>query len=243
MIRIAVCDDDPKVLDRLCQYIENMAGVGSYDIVCERFTDGFALLDKQDSGVRYDLVFLDIVMPNIDGMQVGKEIYEVSRDTKIVYLTSSPEYAVDSYDVGALDYLMKPLTDEKFKRCMTRFFERFNAPKAEEVLIQEKGKITRFPLNTLLYVEVLDHDLVYYLVSQDSVMTRQSLSEAEAMLIHRPNFIKPHRSYIVNLDFVSKISSKALIMVDNSEVPIARGKSKTVSDQYLFYKLSGGGKK
>ena len=75
MIRIAVCDDDPKVLDRLCQYIENLAGVGSYDIVCERFTDGFALLDKQDSGVRYDLVFLDIVMPNIDGMQVGKEIY------------------------------------------------------------------------------------------------------------------------------------------------------------------------
>lgn len=121
MIRIALCDDDPQVLDIIGHYIDAFVSDSGHEIVCDRFTDGNALLDKLEGGIHYDLVFLDVVMPDLNGIQVGKEIYGRNKMTKIVFLTSSPEFAVESYGVNALDYLLKPLTDEKFNRAIMRF--------------------------------------------------------------------------------------------------------------------------
>ena len=237
MIRVAICDDNKEELALLKNLIEEYRKVAEYDIFLDEYTDGEELISHVESGANYDLVFLDVVMPHLNGIEVAKVIHQQNKVTKLVFLTSSPEYAVESYSVTALDYLLKPLTEEKFNRAIGRFNETHKSRKVEEIIVQEKGSIFRVAIHTICYIEVLDHYLLYHLINKETLKCRQSLSEIADALRNHTRFAKPHRSYIVNLDYVAKLESKTVTMTEKSVIPVARGAAKTFSDAYLRYKF------
>lgn len=241
MLKIALCDDTPEELECLVKYIEVYKAASNSEIIYECFSSGTELLANISSGSFYNLIFLDVVMPAINGIDVAKEIYEKNKVTQFVFLTISPEFAVDSYSVSALDYILKPINEKNFKRAMNKFTDRYKQ-KEEAIIIHEKSSIIRIMLYTLCYVEVLDHYLLYHLSNSNIIRCRQSLAEIEDILKRNSSFVKTHRSYIVNMDYIQKIEPSYIIMANGDRVSVSRANSKLVSDLFLKYKFEKGGK-
>ena len=240
MLKIALCDDSPVELDRIQSFISEYKTKSKDEIYFEAFISPVEFLSKISSGAFFDLVFLDVLMPVINGIDVAKEIFKSNKLTQIIFLTSSREFAADSYSVAALDYIIKPINAESLDRAMSRFFEKYQKIKSDELVIREKSTISRIPLHNLSYVEVLDHHLIYHLSNRYTIRCRQSLSEIEALLIKNGKFIRTSRSFIVNMDYVAKIEPGHILMDDGSSVSVSRANFKAVSDAYLKYKLKGG---
>lgn len=240
MLKIALCDDSPVELNRIEGFISEYKSQSKEEIYFEAFISPVELLAKISSGAFFDLIFLDVLMPVINGIDVAKEIFKYNKLTQIIFLTSSKEFAADSYSVSALDYIIKPINAENLNRAMEKFFERYQKIKSAELVIREKSTISRIPLHNLSYVEVLDHHLIYHLSNSYTIRCRQSLSDIESMLIKNGKFIRTSRSFIVNMDYVSKIEPGCMIMDDGNSVSISRANFKSVSDAYLKYKLEGG---
>lgn len=240
MLKIALCDDNKTELDRIESCISQYKTQSKDEIYFEAFLSPVEFLSKISSGAFYDLIFLDVLMPVINGIDVAREIFKHNKLTQIIFITSSREFAADSYSVSALDYIIKPITDENLTRAMDKFFERYKKIKSDELVIREKSTISRIPLHNLSYVEVLDHHLIYHLSTGYTIRCRQSLNEIEDTLIKNGKFVRTSRSFIVNMDYVLSIEPGNLVMEDGSHVSISRANFKSVSEAYLRYKLEGG---
>lgn len=182
-------------------------------------------------------------MPALNGIDTAREIHSHNKMTQLVFLTISPEFALNSYDVEALDYIIKPINQESFNRVMKRFDSRRTKKDQEaSIVIQEKSSIMQIYLNDLCYVEVLDHYLIYHLSNNEIIKRRQSLLEIESVLKRDSRFIKTHRSYIVNMDYIKKIYPSYITMTNGDTVSVSRSNSRLISDLFLKYKLEKGGK-
>ena len=118
MIKIAFCDDDMEVLHQMNELLDRYRVERNEDITYAAFQSPFELLTEIEKGIRPDILFLDVVMPGQNGMDVAKEIRQYDTNMKIIFLTSSPEFAVESYSVGAYFYQLKPIWEESFFRLM-----------------------------------------------------------------------------------------------------------------------------
>lgn len=120
MIHIAICDDSKQERQILAALFKRYQELHATPLQIHIFQNGFSLLDAIDQGKRFDITILDILMPGENGIEIARNIRASGTDTEIIFLTSSPEYAVDSYEVKAQNYLLKPITEEKFF-CLHRF--------------------------------------------------------------------------------------------------------------------------
>ena len=118
MIKVAFCDDDVSVLDELKGLLDLYCKKRSQEIEYTAFHSSFELLGEIEKGIRYDILFLDIILPNENGIEIAKEIRRYDSVVKIIFLTSSSEFAVQSYTVGAYFYQIKPIWEENFFRLM-----------------------------------------------------------------------------------------------------------------------------
>lgn len=241
MLKIALCDDDEAELDTLTSYIDKYKATYDSEMTYDCFANGMELLSRTSAGEFYDLIFLDIVMPAINGMDVAREIYADNQVTQIVFLTTSQDFAVDSYSVSALDYILKPINDKSFRRVMQRFLSKHREQEEETIIIQEKSSILQISLHTLCYVEVFDHYLLYHLSDADTVRCRQSLAQIECILKQNKKFFKTHRSYIINLDYVHRLEQGCVTMTNGDRIPVSRANNKLLSDLFLKYKFERNG--
>ncbi len=239
MMRIALCDDTEEELEYIAKYVKEYKT--DNEIICDCFKSGVELLSRINTGVFYDLIFLDVVMPMINGIETAREIYSKNKATKFIFLTVSPEFALDSYSVDAIDYIIKPINRESFDHAMQKFKNSRGIKENEKIIIQEKSRITKIALHKLCYVEVYDHDLIYHLSDGDIVKFRQSLTEIENILNKSKGFIKTHRSYIVNMRYVQRIEPNCITMTNGDRIAVSRKNNILVSDAFLKYQLEEGG--
>lgn len=149
-------------------------------------------------------------------------------------MTSSPEFAVESYAVDAYYYLIKPCTENKLFPILNRVF--FDVQKAEEALhIKSSSGIIRIPFDKLEFLEVMNKKLFFHLTDGSVKEIYSSLSDYETELVCRRDFIKVHRSYIVNMKYIQELSSKELIMYTKQRVPTSRLLSEKVRQAYMEY--------
>ncbi len=244
MFKIAICDDNKSELDTLSDYIDAYRATKGVKLDYECFSTGTELLARIEAGAFYDLIFLDIVMPAINGIEIAKEIYAGNKVTQMVFLTASKEFAVDSYSVSALDYILKPIDNDSFRRAMKRFEERHEEKADDSIIIQEKSSIMQIRLNTICYVEAFDHYQVYHLSNGEIIQCRQNFGDVVGILRRSGNFVRTHRSYIVNMNYIMKLETDHIIMSNGDRVSVSRARSKTVADFFLKYKFGnslGGG--
>lgn len=236
MFRLAVCDDDREELTRvsalLGQYQASRGTILSFDL----FRTAMDLLEAMRH-TAYDAVLLDILMPGLSGMEAAREIRISALDPKIVFLTSSPEYAVESYAVEAYSYLLKPASADNLFPVLDKLFHAIQKQDALLTLRRPAG-VTRLSFSSIVAVEVRNKHLLFYLEDGSELEIPGSLSEYEGALLSQPEFIKVHRAFVVNMDGVQSLGNRELTTFDHRTIPVSRLLQSQVRTAYLDYLFS-----
>jgi len=239
MIKIAFCDDDMEVLHQMNELLDRYRVERNEDITYVAFQSPFELLTEIEKGIRPDILFLDVVMPGQNGMDVAKEIRQYDTNMKIIFLTSSPEFAVESYSVGAYFYQLKPIWEESFFRLMDAVLAECEKKKKNSLILRSKDGITRINLQQLEYCEVLGRKLLFHLENGAVLESAGSLDDLAGQLMQYSNFFRPHRSFLVNMEYIQNISSRSIKMVNDAEIPIPHGKCSEIKNTYMEYAFNG----
>ena len=233
MIKVAFCDDDQLVLKDLCAFLDRYRVKSDHQIECAAFSSPLELMAEIEKGTRYDILFLDILMPGETGINVAAEIRGYDSNVKIIFLTSSQEYAVQSYTVGAHYYQLKPVREENFIWLMNSAIMQCEKEREDSLILRCKDGITRIGLRTLEYCEVNHRTLFIHLVGGKILESIGSLDELSRQLEFYGYFLRPHRSYLINLDHVQNLTYHSITMASSAQIPLARGKYQEVKDAYL----------
>ena len=239
MIKIAFCDDEMEVLHQMNELLDRYQVERNEDITYAAFQSPFELLTEIEKGIRPDILFLDVVMPGQNGMDVAKEIRQYDTNVKIIFLTSSPEFAVESYTVGAYFYQLKPIWEESFFRLMDSVLSECEKKKKNSLILRSKDGITRIDLQQLEYCEVLGRKLLFHLENGAVLESAGSLDDLAGQLMQYSNFFRPHRSFLVNMEYIQNISSRSIKMVNDAEIPIPHGKCSEIKNTYMEYAFNG----
>ena len=239
MIKIAFCDDEMEVLHQMNELLDRYQVERNEDITYAAFQSPFELLTEIEKGIRPDILFLDVVMPGQNGMDVAKEIRQYDTNMKIIFLTSSPEFAVESYSVGAYFYQLKPIWEESFFRLMDAVLAECEKKKKNSLILRSKDGITRIDLQQLEYCEVLGRKLLFHLENGAVLESAGSLDDLAGQLMQYSNFFRPHRSFLVNMEYIQNISSRSIKMVNDAVIPIPHGKCSEIKNTYMEYAFNG----
>lgn len=235
MIKIAFCDDDLSVLQEINVLLEHYRAKHNSNIVYTAFHSSLELLAEIEKGLRFDILFLDVIMPGENGINTAKEIRQYDNVVKIIFLTSSPEFAVQSYTVGAYYYQMKPIWEESLFRLLDSVIATCRKERQSGLVLRCKSGITRVDLDRLEYCEVIGRTLLFHMEDETVLESNGSLDELCGQLAPYENFFRPHRSFVINMEYVQSISYKAITMYSRAQIPIPHGKCSEVKNTYLEY--------
>lgn len=233
MINIAICDDEKIFLEQVFEIVSNLLKENEIKFEIDSFISGEDLLKEIESGnIRYDIIFLDIIMANGDGIEVGKKIKEIDENIYIVYISSSKEFLLDGYDVGAFNYILKPIDENRLKSQIFKLLEKIR--KNEEVLeINKAGIIIKLKIEDIKYCEVKNRIITIF-YKEEIIEYYDTIRELEKNLIGY-SFIRPHRSYLVNPRYIFKIQQNDLVLDNGESIPISRLKIKKVKEEFKKY--------
>lgn len=240
MIRAAFCDDDIQALGEMEIFFDRYRRERGREITYRAFHSPIELMAEIERGTRFDVLFLDILMPGENGIEAAAEIRVYDRNVKIVFLTSSPEFAVESYEVEAYFYQLKPLRWENFSRVMDSALEKCEQEWKTGLILQGKSGIFRLDPGQLEFCEVIHRTLLFHLASGKVLESTGSLDEASRRLAPCGCFLRPHRSYLIHLGYVQNISHRTVTMSSLAEIPIPRGKYNEIRDAFLAYAFRNG---
>lgn len=238
---IAVCDDHPETLEAVSSLLDSWERERQIPLPRKLFSNAIDLLDAARRE-RFTLYLLDILMPRMDGMTAAQDIRAFDCAADIVFLTSSPEFACESYRVQALDYLLKPVDRELLFRLLDRLFLREQSP--EEALTLKNGAtIIRVPFSQLAFVEVMRKRLYFNLTDGEVREIKGSLRDYEDLLLSRGEFMRVHRSYIVNMLQAAEFSPSRIRTFSGKDVPVSRLLYPRLQKDYLDLLLERSGQK
>ena len=242
-MKIAICDNDPMDLSRLQEAVADYYAQGEYEKPeIFRFSSGQALLASMQEEL-YDLFFLDVLMPGMNGMELGRRLREQGCDAVIVYVTTSREFAFEAYGVHALRYLEKPVKKEEVREILQQIEQQQEKQNARTYVgIQTRTGIRKVCIEELLYIENAARAALYKMKNGEQVQgicNRGSFEDMVKLFAEHPDFIHPHKSYFVNLRHVRSMQNTQLILDGGMEIPISRNRYMEVKKEYLKF-LAGG---
>jgi DNA-binding LytR/AlgR family response regulator len=214
-MKIAICDDESlcraHVLDLANDYMEERKDV---DVLFDVFSSPTALLDATRKGKEYDIYVLDIIMPDVNGIELGRALRENGAEGKIIYLTSSKEYALDSFKVRAFDYLLKPVDKETFFRVIDEAINSIHIKRDKCMIIKTREGSARAAFDSILYASQANRALFLRLTESkalESTTLRCPFSEAVAELLADKRFAQCGVSTVVNLHHITSVENEGII--------------------------------
>ncbi len=234
VFRTCIVEDNSEARDTLCslmkEYEKNArGGADTFNIAC--FSDALSFLDE--FGGNYDFVFMDIELPHMDGMEAARRLREKDGKVIIIFVTNMAQYAIKGYEVGALDFIVKPIRYESFAMKMDKAIERSKAVSGKEIWISERGTKRRLRTEDIKYVEVVHNSCIYHTVHGD-FSTYDQLYNVCEMLKDAP-FALCNRCFLVNFMHVTAIGDLSVTVAGES-LQISRSKKKaflTGLNEYL----------
>ncbi|MBR5230180.1 MAG: response regulator transcription factor [Firmicutes bacterium] len=230
MLRIAICDDEA-VFSAQTEAILNHWPDKPSNFSTSIFCDGDSLIRAHNEDP-FDIILLDVLMPLFDGIETAREIRSGSKDVKIVFLTSSPEFAVDSYTVKASNYLLKPVDPFKLFDCLNEICnERHQGDSFINVKVPHA--VRRVVLSEIEYVEAQKKHVLLALTDGRRIESIEPFYVYEKKLSLSEGFFKCHRSYIVNIHRIDSYTSKEVRTESGFCIPISRSCHKEFEDAYF----------
>ena len=230
-MRIGICDDNENDLKAMAELFRHMAPDHRIDL----FSDSAELLSAVSDGVIYHLLFLDIIMPGMNGMELARQIRQISPKTKIVFLTDSAAYALEAFSVRALHYIKKPMTESDLLDCLQRLNDTRRSRRKVHILSSSGIQHMLFA-DDIQYAESDAHYWMLHLEDGNTVKARMTQAEIEAAL--GDSFISVSRGLVVNAEFIRKIGSRSCVLKDGREILLSRKKRDIIHDAYGEYVFS-----
>ncbi len=229
-MKIAICDDEKIFCEKFKAYIGGY--YKSLDTFMESFSSGEKLLDQFIKNHNaYDLIFLDIEMIGMDGIRTARLIRELNQDVLIIFLTSHFEFAADGYEVNAFRFLTKPVSEKKLIHALQDVQKALNRNK--RLLIKTADKEILLHYWDIVYMEA--QNVLIRIRTLNGIYTiRKTLIQMEKEA-EGPVFYKPHRSYIINLKYVTDYNNKSITMETGDMIPLSRKKSSDFKKALMMY--------
>ncbi len=233
-MRIAVCDDDEREISRIRKLITEYQISRNETIECQYFTNGTDFLCELKGG-EYDLVLLDILMPGISGIKIAQELRELDKNVRFIFVSASPEFAVESYRVGAYYYLLKPVEADSFFALLDKVKGELSVQTEQGFILKSRDSIVWIAFDKLVHVEVINKTVFFYLSDGTVHEATATLADFEGELLSRPEFLKTHRSYLINLNYIQAMDNNYVRMKNGHNVPVSRQRRGQVHDAYMYF--------
>ncbi|MGI6105795.1 MAG: LytR/AlgR family response regulator transcription factor [Raoultibacter sp.] len=203
-------------------------------IECVSFTSSEDFLLAWTSPSMFDVLFLDIKMSTLSGLELARIVRGISDNISIVFVTAYSEYAVDGYSVDASCYLLKPVSKDMFFDCMNKVICKIGRTQNKPFLIEKGGTTIKLYLEEIYYFEARSHFLVVY-SSKGTVEYRARISELDQTLKPEDNFCRIHRSFLVNPAHVREMNRTEVLMENGDRLPVSRSYTREAYNEYIKY--------
>lgn len=223
-MRIAICDDERKQINTIKGYLNKALKDVDYSIIEAESGEELIEVCKNE---QLDLVFLDIEMKKLNGIETGKEIREMNKDAVIVFVTGFRDYALQAFGIRAFDYIIKPLTEKKFdvffNDVQTRLKEiQFRNEKDSRLLVKSKSVMKELSFDEIVFFEKSGHQVIVHVENGDEIAYYNSFKDLKKEL-GEGLFVQCHQGYIINMDFVSSYKDKVITLRDDfGQIPVSK---------------------
>ena len=208
-MKIALCDDDERELTNIRSLLDSYQKTRNISLTYKEYHSSCELALRA-SKERFDIYLLDILMPHMTGMQLAREIRTFDHAADIIFLTTSSDFAVESYTVKATNYLMKPVSSNAFFKV---------------------------PLSELIYVEAQNRKVIYYTSGREQIVCTELFSSVCDSLLQHREFIQVHRSFLVNMNYIRSIGTIDMCLHNGTNVPLAQRRVADIKKHYLAFQM------
>ena len=220
MIRVAIVEDEDVAAEALSACLTRFGEESREDFRVTHYADPVALLDRYPG---FDLIFMDIKMPNMDGMEGARRLRERDSQVKLVFVTSMAQYAAKGYEVDAMDFIVKPVSYPDLSFKMKRILNALRMSGGRELMIPQSGGMVRIGSDELLFVEVRGHKLSWHLL--DRVVESRGSMEFALQALSDLEFLRPHNSYLINPRYIDWVRGY-FVSVGGIELTISHPRKK-----------------
>ena len=240
MIRIALCDDEQKILDEVTQYIKKYAETKNnpgLEVFC--FDSARALKSALDDKNAFDIFVLDVYIGEEMGTALAREIRKRGIESPIIFLTTSLEHAPESFETSTLRYLIKPLDPQKLYEAMDVALIQVERTRARFIKFKTENGVERINASLILYSEAHAHYQYITLEDGKQLRVRMTVAELFAMLMKNGGFVRVGSAYIVNLRNIRNVSTSEVHLYNNITIPIPRGKHTEIKKAFWDFQCDG----
>lgn len=227
---IAICDDLQSEQVTLARLVRTYAQAHTLSVKLHFFSSGESLLAALQGGLAIHVIFLDIYMPGLDGMSTARRIRAIDRTLSIIFATTSQDHGLDSFEVQACDYLVKPFQQEDVDSCLDWFFSHIPEP-LRLLSVYAEGEWQSIPLSAISYINADGHQCQVH-TPRGIIVTRRGLDDLERA-IDSQDFLRCHRSFLINLNHVTGIEADSFRLGDQARIPISPSNAARIRGQFI----------
>ena len=240
MLRIAICDDQLKELESLKAYIIEYLDIHTIQVELREFLHPDNLLKTMEKET-FHLYLLDIVMPMVSGIELGKEIRRFDHEAQIIYITTEPQFALQAYVANPLNYLIKPLVKEQLFETLSLAIAKIELSGEQTFTVKTTECLRVLKLSHILCCEYRKHAVVFTLLDGEELISRtirERFAEYSAPILKDAQFLHCHTSYVVNMRWVERFTKDSFTMRGGKVIPIAATQYSSVRDQCMNYLMA-----
>lgn len=231
MYKIAVVEDEEKQVQKIKKYLHQYEKENMVDFDLTFFSDGDEIVEKYDCS--YDLILMDIMMQFMDGMTAAEEIRKKDETVMIIFTTNMVNFAIKGYQVGAFDYILKPITYFQLEKSISRALKKLNKEDTTTYInIGSNSNTQRLALKEILYIESYAHYLTFYTIRGEFTVYMR-LKDVEDALEGK-KFFRISKSIIVNFRYVDGVV-QGFCVIGKNKLPVSRSKKKEFMEQLTYY--------
>lgn len=242
MLRIAICDDMPDELESLVLLTNKYISAESLDAEAVKFSHPDGLLQAIEKE-NFHIYILDIVMPLVNGLELGKEIRHLDREAQIIYATTEPQFALQAYAVSPINYLIKPIEKQELFDTLNLAISKVDLAEEQTFTVKIADGLRVMKLSEIVCCEYRNHAVVFSLVNGKEVVSRtirENFSEYILPILKDGHFIKCHTSFAVNMKRIERFDRSSFTLAGGKIVPISSKQYTAVRDAYMDYLMAKG---
>lgn len=239
MLHIAICDDIDAELRHITALTNEYLNERGISANIRKFNHPDALLIACETE-NFHIFLLDMVMPMISGLELGRSIRRISTDAQIIYITTEPGFALDAYAVNPLHYLLKPVNREALFATLELAAEKVDFGEENTITVKTRDGLHTLSTDHVAYCEYMRHIVIYTLVNGERLETTTisgSFTEHIAPLLYDRRFLQTHAAFAVNMSRVERLAKEGFTLQGGAFVPVSGKQFATVRNTYMNYRL------
>ena len=229
-MKLAIVDDEKIAVDLLKKYIKRFEEENKFDINVSVFYNPNDFLINYSND--YELVLMDIEMPGLNGIETAKELRRIDSNVVLMFITNMMQYAINGYEVEAIDFVLKPLSYEDFVLKMQKALRYVSRNKDKKITINTQDSIVNLYISDIYYIEVNKHYLLYH--TTNGVYTTRGVMKNVAEALEEYNFVRSNHCYLINLKYIQSINGN-IVRVSGTDLSISRNKKNELMMKFTKY--------